>query len=189
MQSENIDICQIFLKISEGEETALWQLHEKFFKRIFRFVLTLTGNKEVTEEVVNDTFLDIWQKRHLLPTVNNPVVYILTCAKNRSLKHLKKQTNYELALKKYSDIPCGINLTPHDILISRETLQAISVATQSLPPQCKLIFSLVKENNLKYREVAELLGLSVKTIENQMGVALKKLTQSVPSSLLSSKKK
>ena len=171
--------------MSENDEAALWQLHERFFPKIFRFVLALAGNKETTEEIVNDTFLDLWQKRHLLPNVSNPDVYIFICAKNRTLKQLKKQNNYIKALENFFDVPCSIALTPHDMLVSSEIQRRINLAIQSLPPQCKLIFSLVKENNLKYREVATLLGLSTKTIENQMTLALKKLSQSIPLTLIS----
>lgn len=185
MQTCNLNIAQLFQNMSESDESALWQLHEKFFPKIFRFVLALVGSKESTEEIVNDTFLDLWQKRHLLPNVSNPDVYIFICAKNRALKQLKKQNNYIKALENFHDIPCTISLTPHDMLVSSEIQRRINLAIQALPPQCKLIFSLVKENNLKYKDVATLLGLSVKTIENQMTVALKKLSQSIPLNLIS----
>lgn len=185
MQPNHLHTTQIFQRIAENDEAALWQLHEIFFPRIFRFVLALTGNKETTEEIVNDTFLDLWQKKHLLKNVSNPDVYIFICAKNRALRQLKKQNNYIRALENFHDIPCSITLTPHDMLVSSEIQRRINLAIQSLPPQCKLIFSLVKENNLKYREVATLLGLSTKTIENQMTLALKKLSQSIPLTLIS----
>jgi RNA polymerase sigma-70 factor (ECF subfamily) len=58
-------------------------------------------------------------------------------------------------------------------------LRQINAAIASLPPKCRVIFRLVKENNLKYREVAELLEISEKTVENQMAIALKKLTASI----------
>ncbi|MFT3945844.1 MAG: sigma-70 family RNA polymerase sigma factor [Agriterribacter sp.] len=185
MQTYSLHINELFSQMSQNNESALWQLHEKFFPRIFRFVLALTGNKETTEEIVNDTFLDLWQKRHLLSNVTNPDVYIFICAKNRAIKQLKKENNYIRALENFHDVPCSITLTPHDMLVSSEILRRINLAIQSLPPQCKLIFSLVKENNLKYREVAVLLGLSQKTIENQMTLALKKLSQSIPLTLIS----
>jgi RNA polymerase sigma-70 factor (ECF subfamily) len=63
---------------------------------------------------------------------------------------------------------------PEQKMISAETIKQIQEAIQDLPPRCRLIFKLVKEEGLKYKEVAELLQLSVKTVENQMSVAFKK---------------
>ena len=74
----------------------------------------------------------------------------------------------------------GQEISPEQIFISSEMLRQINAAIDSLPPKCKLIFLLVKEGNLKYREVAELLNLSVKTVEAQMSIALKKISHSVP---------
>jgi len=181
MQRCTINISDLFLRMSAGnEENALWELHTHYFHRLSRFVYALTGNKEITEEVVNDTFLGLWQKRHLLQNVSNPEVYIFICAKNKALRQIKKHNLYISTLDNLYDADCVIERTPHDILISSEIQRRINEAIASLPPQCKLIFSLVKENNLKYREVAKLLGLSEKTIENQMGIALKKLSISIP---------
>jgi len=72
-----------------------------------------------------------------------------------------------------------IDATPEDLMISGEMLQGINRAINELPPQCRLVFKLVKEDGLKYREVAELLHLSLKTVENQMGIALKKIHSSI----------
>jgi RNA polymerase sigma-70 factor (family 1) len=181
MQFSTTNISELFLRMATaGDESALWELHTHYFHRLFRFVYTLTGNKETTEEVVNDTFMGLWQKRHLLQNVSSPEVYIFICARNKALKQIKKETLYASLLDNLYDADCVIERTPHDILISSEIHRRINEAIAALPPQCKLIFSLVKENNLKYREVAKLLGLSEKTIENQMGIALKKLSVSIP---------
>lgn len=181
MQSSTTNISELFLRMATtGDESALWDLHTNYFHRLFRFVFTLIGNKEVTEEVVNDTFLGLWQKKHLLQNVSSPEVYIFICARNKAFKQIKKQNIYTSLLDNLHDVDCVIERTPHDIMISSEIQRRINEAIAALPPQCKLIFSLVKENNLKYREVARLLGLSEKTIENQMGIALKKLSVSIP---------
>lgn len=186
MEVIKVNIDDLFLRMATAsDEGALWSLHSAYFHKLFRFVFAFMGNKESTEEVVNDTFLGLWQKRYLLGNVSNPEVYLFMCAKNRALKQLKRQNLYQQSLDGLYDIECCIERTPHDILISSEIQRRINEAIQSLPPQCKLIFSLVKENNLKYREVAKLLGLSEKTVENQMGIALKKLSHSIPLSFTS----
>jgi len=181
MKAEKPNIRDLFFRMaSSDDENALWELHAEYFPRLFRFAFAFIGNKETTEEVVNDTFLDLWQQRHLLLNVSSAEVYIFICTKNRALKQLKKQNLHADALSGLHDIECTMVRTPHNILISSEMHRRINEAIRMLPPQCKLIFTLVKENSLKYREVAKLLGLSEKTIENQMGIALKKLSHAIP---------
>ena len=180
MSVDQLHITRLFQQIHCGNEAALWDLHTGYFHRLFRFVLSLTGNRECTEEVVNDTFLDIWQHRASLKNVDNEEVYLFICAKNRALKQIRKTDNYYRLLEHIHDFPCSLERTPHDLMVSSEIQHRINAAIQSLPLQCKLIFSLVKENNLKYREVACILGISVKTVENQISIALKKLSRSVP---------
>lgn len=185
MPLNQLHIVQLFQQIHCGDESALWHLHGNYFHKLFRFVLSITGNRECTEEAVNDSFLDIWQNRHSLLNIDNPEVYLFICAKNRALRHIKKRHNYDRALENIHDFPCALERTPHDLLVSSEIQHRINQAIQSLPLQCKLIFSLVKESNLKYREVASIMGISVKTVENQMSIALKKLSHSIPLTLIS----
>lgn len=185
MPVNQLHIVLLFQRIHCGEEAALWDLHGIYFHKLFRFVLSITGNRECTEEAVNDTFLDIWQNRAQLANVINPEVYLFICAKNRALKQIRKQDNYDKALENIRDFPCVLERTPHDLLVSSEIQHRINQAIQALPLQCKLVFSLVKENNLKYREVASIMGISVKTVENQMSIALKKLSRSIPLTLIS----
>lgn len=179
------DISVLFRRMAAADESALWELHKAYFHRLYRFVYAFTGVKESTEEIVNDVFLALWQKRHLLYNIASPEVYLFICAKHKVLKEIKKQKPQTEPLNRLNDFECILDRTPHDIMITTELHRRINEAIGALPPRCKLIFSLVKENNLRYREVAALLGLSEKTIENQMGIALKKLSQSVPLSFSS----
>lgn len=173
------EIELLFRRIAMEDDSALWKLHELYFSRLFRFIYALTGVKETAEELVNDVFLTLWQKKHLLNEVEKPELYLFVIARNKTIKQLRKRKIFMEPLNALHDFECVIQNTPYNILITTELRNRINEAIHSLPPRCKLIFSLVKENNLKYREVAELLDLSVKTVENQMGIALKKLSQSI----------
>ncbi|HRQ50298.1 MAG TPA: RNA polymerase sigma-70 factor [Agriterribacter sp.] len=186
IQRDTTDINALFHRMAAAsDESALWALHKAYFHRLYRFVYALTGVKEPAEEIVNDVFLTLWQKRHLLCAVVKPELYMFVCARNTTLKQLKKQKIFMEPLNELHDFDCILHRTPHDIMITTELHRRINEAIAALPPRCKLIFSMVKENNLKYREVSELLGLSEKTVENQMGIALKKLSQSIPLSFSS----
>lgn len=179
--SHEVHIATLFQQLSAApDQAALWQLHAHYFHRLFAYVLPFVRLKEVAEEITNDVFVDIWQRRHLLSNVNQPELYLFVCAKNKALLHLKKKSLTFESLDQMGDMPCVLQMDPYEQLISSEMLKYINQAIAALPPKCRMIFRLVKENNLKYREVAELLDISEKTVENQMAIALKKLAASIP---------
>jgi RNA polymerase sigma-70 factor (family 1) len=161
------------------DEGALSELHDLYFYRLYKLCYSIIGNKETAEEITNDVFISIWQKKHLLPKVSNPELYLLKCARNKAFGYLRKP-RHETSEDNLHDFCIEWEISPEQILISSEMVRHINAAIDSLPPKCKLIFLFVKEGNLKYREVAELLNLSVKTVETQMRIALKKIGNSVP---------
>lgn len=174
------DIVSLFQQLSAApDQGALWQLHKHYFHRLCAYVLSFVQLKEAAEEVTNDVFVDIWQRRHLLGKVNQPEMYLFVCAKNKAILYLKKKPLTFESADNIRDIACELAMDPYEQLIHSEMLKHINQAIAALPSKCRMIFRLVKENNLKYREVAELLDLSEKTVENQMVIALKKLTASI----------
>jgi len=178
--SSEKDILSLFRHLSGNpDEAALWQLHTHYFHRLYAYILSIVQQKEAAEEITNDIFVDIWQKRHLLADVKKPEMYLFICAKNKALRHLKKKSPIFESLDKAPELACILEKDPYEILISSEMLKCINDAISSLPPKCRMVFRLVKENNLRYSEVAELLEIAEKTVENQMAIALKKLSASI----------
>ncbi|MFC0771772.1 RNA polymerase sigma factor [Terrimonas alba] len=171
----------LFLRLTGVEnESALWELHALFFHPLYRLIYSITHHKEVAEELTNDVFVQIWQSRKKIGNVENPEVYLFVCARNIAFTYLKSIKAPVTSIEDIQQFDLHIERTPEDMLVSSEMVARINAAIRQLPPKCKLTFLLVKENNLKYREVAEILGLSVKTVEAQMSIALKKLSQSIP---------
>lgn len=175
------DTIALFRELAvHHSEAALWRLHTLYFSRLYAFTLSMVRDKETAEELASDVFLDIWEKRHLLTGVTRPVAYLFVCARNKSLRHLQRPTLTWESFDDYAGLECTVERGPHELLISSEMIRFINDAIRALPPKCRLIFRLVKESDLKYREVAELLSISEKTVEAQMGIAFKKLSASIP---------
>jgi len=175
----------IFNRLSlSGDEEALAELHDAYFFRLYKLVLSIVGDRGAAEEITSDVFLSIWQRRHQLSDIQNPEYYLLKCARNGALGFLRSQKPHvELLEDDLHDFPLEWGTSPEQILISSEMVRQINRAIDQLAPKCKLIFLLVKESNCKYREVAELLNISIKTVEAQMSIALKKISLSVPLTL------
>ncbi|HEY2722847.1 MAG TPA: RNA polymerase sigma-70 factor [Chitinophagaceae bacterium] len=156
------------------------QLFLLFYPSLVSFANSIVRSKEVCEEIVSDVFIKIWEKRHQLDKVENLSYYLFTAVKNKCLNQLNDQKN-KLGLE-INDTVFEFKSLYHDPeqrLISAEMVKQVQRAIQDLPPRCRLIFKLVKEEGLKYKEVAELMQLSIKTVENQMSLAFKKIGSAI----------
>ena len=162
------------------DSLAYKELFLLYHSRLINFSASITHSKESAEEVVSDVFLKIWQNRNSLNSIGNFNLYIYIIAKNLYINRLLKQ-NKEKTFSLYEAVVefRSIYLDPEQLMMTAEIFRKMRYAINELPPRCQLIFKLVKEDGLKYREVAELLNLSVKTVENQMTIALRKIGQAV----------
>jgi RNA polymerase sigma-70 factor (family 1) len=162
------------------DEAALKQLFDEFYPRLLLFAQSILKNKPVAEEVVEDVFIKLWENKASLPFINSLPAYLFRATKNNVLNYQRLTKN-----QSYIDIDdIKIELTagirnPEELFISSEMVHRINAAIALLPPKCQLIFKLVKEDGLKYKEVAELLTISIKTVENQMSYALKKISKAL----------
>ncbi len=172
----------------EGDRQSFKELYNHYFKRLLHFSFLIVGTKETAEEIVNDVFLKIWERRKTLYEIDNPDVYFYVATKNKSLDVLKSQTTHTSDIENINEAALKVSINPESIMISKELRKKIEKAIETLPPRCKLIFKLVKEDGLKYKEAAAILDLSPKTIENQLSIATKKLIQILLKSPSSQKK-
>lgn len=163
-----------------GDETALRQLFEMFTPGLLRFSFSILKNKELSEEVVSDVFFKIWVHRAKLEEIENFKAYLFTSARNTALNYLdKEKRNWAIQLEDLS-VPLQINeICPETELISKELKEAIGRAIDHLPERCKLIYSLAKIEQLKYKEIAQILDISVKTIDHQLTIAIRKIGEEI----------
>ena len=133
------------------DQKSFKELYELQFFRLYQFAYSFLDSKESAEEVVNDVFLRVWEKRKTLDTINNINVYLYVAVKNASLNHLRKNNpRFNLSLDDVSVHHIQIVANPESIMISGEMKLAIHRAIESLPPKCKLIFSNNPDNPLSW---------------------------------------
>jgi RNA polymerase sigma-70 factor (ECF subfamily) len=175
MNKTEIQSC--LLKISnEGDAQSFKELYRFYFVRLFRFCMGIVHQKEPAEEIVHNVFMKLWEKRTLLSKIENPDVYLYVAVKNHSLDYLSKNRFKETVdISSISSDFLVFHVDPEQMMITEEMRKKIAEAIEQLPPRCKHIFCLVKEDGLKYKDVAAILNLSVKTVEAQMVIAMKKL--------------
>lgn len=174
-------VIQLIQRIAlYDDQAAFKQLYQMLFFRLFQFAYSFLRSKESSEEIVNDVFLALWQKRSSLGSILNINVYLYVAVKNASLKHLRKhRMPLPVSLESLTTQHLHLQSTPESLLITSEIQAYIQNAVEQLPPRCKLIFKLIKEDGLSYKEVAQILKISVKTVDAQMYLALKKLARTL----------
>jgi RNA polymerase sigma-70 factor, ECF subfamily len=179
----------LFRHIKSGDEQALEVLFTKYYRKLCAFAYFFVKNKETAEELVADVFIKIWQKRQEIDISSNVQGYLYKVTRNQALAYLQKTNHQHNFL---SVIPASLSvdvITPEDNLIAEELTHSLDNMVQTLPDHCRLIFQLHKNEGLKYKEIAGLLQISVKTVENQMGKALKYLRKAFVHQAISAESK
>ncbi len=157
---------------------------QKAYKALFmllhgpltRFATSILQSAEDGQEIVSDFFITVWQKRAAMHQLDNPKLYFYVSVKNLALNRLAQKKKRKLTEPDEWMVNLNsIFFNPEELMLSEEGVKRILDAINELPPKCKIIFRLVKEDGLRYTEVAKLLNLSVKTIEAQMAIALRRL--------------
>jgi RNA polymerase sigma-70 factor (ECF subfamily) len=171
----------ILQQIASGHEASFKRVFAAFYKRLYQFALSIVKTRETAEEIVEDVFIRIWQQRERLPSIQNLRVYLYTATKNNALNYLSKKAR-ESITEPFDHIDIELirsAVTPEQILITAEMYKRIQQAIDALPPRCKMIFKLIREDGLHYKEVAEILNITVNTIDVQMAIAVKRVAASL----------
>lgn len=178
----DLELRSIIKSITEdSNQTAFQKLFEHFFARLNAFSCSIIKDQQRSQEIVQDVFLKVWENRENLTSISNISGYLHILTKNKSIDELrnKKSTPF-FDILNFDDHQCMINKWNAELsCISRERLSVIENAINALPEKCRFVFQLIKIDGLKYSEVADLLEISVKTVEAHISVAIKKLMESL----------
>lgn len=163
-------------RVALGDTGAFRQIFDALFSNLTKFSFSFVHSKEAATEIVDELFVQLWIKRADIMKINDLRVYLYTATKNASLNYISKKAN-QIESEPYENLIVNMTdlVSPEQIMITKEILQKIKEAVDSLPPRCKLIFKFVREDGLSYSEVAEILGLSIKTIDSQMVIAVSRI--------------
>jgi RNA polymerase sigma-70 factor (ECF subfamily) len=159
--------------LTVGDITAFEMLFKTYYQPLCNYAYTFLQDKEDAEEIVQSTFLLVWEKRETLAIRTSVRPYLYAMVRNACLniiKHEKIKQKYvgeEMALADRSDDSVA------NAVASNELEYRIKVAMEELPEQCRMVFKLSRFEELKYAEIADQLNISIKTVENHMGKALK----------------
>ncbi|MFW5700202.1 MAG: RNA polymerase sigma factor [Cyclobacteriaceae bacterium] len=176
MSDKVIDIDQELLtRIKKSDRIALTQLFDKYYPKHYKFAFSISQSKEMSDEAVADVFIHLWLSKSKL-NVRKLSPYLFTIARNNILVALKKQNQHVEwldSLQYDSQILLIENVDENDKLTKAKQI------LNRMPKQCRVVFELHKLNGFKYAEIAEILQISTKTVENHMSKALKIIHQNI----------
>ena len=166
------DDALLFREIKQGNEAAFRKVYDEFYTRLCFFADKFINDFDKSRSIAQEVFVELWMKRENLNIHYSVKSYLFNSVRNLCIDFLRKKKSVDKALKK---IDTPENEEFRDYIEEAELNEHINKAIQALPEKCREIFILCKFEEMKYAEIAEKLGISIKTVEMQMGIALKKL--------------
>ncbi|MDR3653415.1 MAG: sigma-70 family RNA polymerase sigma factor [Paludibacter sp.] len=165
--------------LNDGNSERAFKLIVQTYKnKVIRFISLFVYNHQECEELASDVFISLWTNWDKLTNVTNLDSYIFIMARNRALNHLRKEKTELIDLESFHvDAFYNTETTPESIFITQETVDLLNSVINELPQKTKLAFHLVREDKMKYKDAAEILGVSIKTIEKQVASAVAKLKE------------
>lgn len=164
---------QLLETLKAGDITAFEMLFKTYYQPLCNYAYTFVQDKDEAEEIVQTTFLAVWEKKEVLEIRTTIKPYLYAMVRNACLNVIKHEkikqqhVEVELAMGERS-----IESVARTVMAS-ELEKRIHQAMETLPEQCRLVFKLSRFEELKYAEIADQLNISIKTVENHMGKALK----------------
>lgn len=176
----------IVFKLKQGNEEVFQNIFNSNYNTVLYFAKEYVLDYEIAREIAQDSFMVLWELRTKLRSDTNLTSYLITIARNKALNYLKHQ----LIEKKYSELT-QINRLQYQINYSSlkdpssdpfqyiELSEKIQKAIENLPPRCKQVFLMSRKDELKYKEIASQLNITLKTVEKQVSEALKRIRKAV----------
>jgi len=156
--------------IKEGDRKAYKYVFEHYYSRLCRYTSNLTYNADQAEDIVQEVFIHLWNNRKEILITTSLKSYLYKSCYNKCIDTYRKKKRVSEVLEEYRHAKL-MELVEKDKNLDSNRMEILNRAIDHLPPRCKEIFLLSKSQGLKYKEIADHLGISQKTVENQIGRA------------------
>lgn len=170
----------ILRKLAAGERDAFRSFYDITYPMVYRFIHYFLPNRADCEEVVSDVFFVYWKERASLMEIRDLKAWIYIVSRNEAYRYLRqKEKNSNSSI---DDMQIELIIDKQNVegeMIEEEMLEVYNKAVSELPERCKLIFLMIREERLKYKEVARILSITEGTVEKQMNIAIRKIVTTV----------
>jgi RNA polymerase sigma-70 factor (ECF subfamily) len=171
-----VDSNDLLQRLRRGDEAAFDAIFRSWYASLVRAAESIVRTRAVAEEIVQDVMLELWRRRESLVEGGSPQAYLFQSVRNRSLNYVRHE-KVERRAEPEAEREASMQASAHSSMVEEEIDVALKRAVAGLPARCREVFELSRTHGLKYSEIATTLGISVKTVEAQMGKALKTLRE------------
>lgn len=165
-------------KIASGDQKAFRELFMAFCPRLTQFAFSIVKSQDAARDIVDEVFIRIWRNKSTIQNIQGLTVYLYTATKNTALNYLSAAARKNIT-ESFDFLPVQMieEESPERKMIHAELLSTINSAIENLPPRCKMVFKLVREDGLSYKQVGEILNISPKTVDAQMVIAVRQISE------------
>jgi len=174
LESEHVDEGDLLRRMKAGEQSAFDVIFRAHYAHLVGFAQALLRDRSASEDAAQEVMLELWRRRGDVVITESVRAYLLRATRNRALNQLR-HANVRKRAEPYLVSDEAVTPTGAGELVATELKLAIVEAIAELPPACREVFELSRGRGLRYAEIAATLGISVKTVESQMGKALRHL--------------
>lgn len=180
MQNENFkDDEQAILRLTAGDLSAFRYLFARHFTDLCNFLNIYLHSREFSEAIALELFEFIWENRETLVFRVSFKSFLFSSARNRAISHFRKEHRKVFTTLEYSESTLPDESASQNFMEQKELRSILESAILKLPEQSRKIFLMAREEGLSHKEIAVKLGITSKTVENHVGIALRKLRESL----------
>ncbi len=161
----------------EGDEHAFKYFFDAYYDELCNFVHSYLRDEALSEEIVQGIFVYFWERKDSLQLTGSVKSYLFAASKYKSLNYLRNLKNQSRIAQEFVLQSETLTAGADQYLEVEELKRVIGNAIESLPPKCKMIYRLSRDGEMTNREIAEELGITAKTVENQVTIAIKKIRE------------
>ena len=164
----------LIYRITKGDEQAFEAFMDNYSGTLFHYAYSILRDKEASEELVSDVFMEVWNKRKTLFEIEHLSGWLHTVTYRKAVSWLRHQSGKpaSVSIDDVENFHVGTIEAPDESLILREEINKLYEAIESLPPKCKHVFYLAKISRIPYKEISGILNISVTTINYHIGFAM-----------------
>jgi RNA polymerase sigma-70 factor (family 1) len=166
---------ELLSKISKGDSIAFGYLFERYYSLIYSVSFKYLKVHELAEDMVQSSFLKIWEKRVSLTQIERFDHYLFRIARNEMTDHFRKNITRDKHQQRLRELFAEEAGNPEELLISKQNRKLIADVIRELTPQQQTAYKLSRDEGLSYQQIAEKMGLSVNTVKVHISLALKAL--------------
>lgn len=175
----DMQIDNIILQLKQDNKYAFKQLYEQYYSRVVAFIVGMVKKEDIANDLAQDVFVSLWLGRKRLDISQNLQNYIFVASRNAAINYLKKEFAHVHEQIETVQEKIYVESNVEDSIFAREINLLIEMVVSDMPKQRQLIYRMSREEGLSNNEIANKLGISKRSVENQLSIALKEIRQSI----------